>query len=1045
MKTFLAITLFVGLSALAAFGQSDATSATLKGTVVDPTGAAVGGASLTLSNPDRGTDFKVQSLADGSYNIPLLPPGDYELLVEAKGFEKTQVKGLHLTVGQVQPYDVRLTVGSIVDRVDVTAEVPTIQTEQAQQANTVSQQVIEGLPNVGRNFAQSLFTLPGVSSSEAPRTQNAAAFTGFVSSGFSIGGSNGRNNLVTIDGGENEFGDGSLRTPNISQESVQEFQMNRNSFAAEFGFTAGTALNVVTKSGGNELHGSVYTYFLDEHTEARNYFDVFPGKAYEQHIFPGFALGGPLVKNKLFFFTNYEYRRINTPQFRDYVNTPEAQGIGANSAQLSYVNGLLASGNPFLQGFAAQIKPLLTPTNIPYVAALLNQNTGVFDDLFASHDWVLRMDYQPDVHNAFTARFSIERFKYTNIGASSVTAPSDAGTTQRNDAAILATWNHIVSSALVNTARVQVVPSNTSSLNGFAPNGTELSLGSLGVFDNYFGSPFNLTQKRFQFEDSVSWIKGKHNVKFGISFRPVNYNVTNKLWYGGEFDFFDGAVPLISLVQGPFAAQIQTALVTYNLTNGLPATGNPLTNLSALQSFAVGVPVAYRQGFGNANWQSWANYVGMYAQDSWKAAHGLTIDFGLRYDYDAEPAPVPHNGYFSPRLGIAWDATHDGKTVVRAGSGIFVSPVYFQVPYLTNLLNDSGKYINQIATQLSSTNTTVAQLFGLGLQEGKLPFGQIGTPELSLFGITPGPGQAGRVIFNLAPNYKNNYSVQASMSIAREIARNLSVEVGYLMYRGVHLQMSQETNYYDTGTPAQSGAAYGPQYAPINPSIVQQNSYSSIGNSTYNGLTASLTKRYSANFQFSANYTYSRSIDDVTDFNSQFASFTPTRLYLERGLSAFNIKNNFVATAVYTTKGPRWVSGFLLSPIVTARSGIPFSVTVPGATNGTEGHSLYARPIYIPRDSGIGPAFYSFDMRLSKSFILKPETVRRLEVSVEGTNLLNHTNFLSVNNTFTLGDPRLNSGPFDFTGNKALSSGETLGFTSAGNARQFQFGLKLAF
>jgi hypothetical protein len=135
----------------------------------------------------------------------------------------------------------------------------------------------------------------------------------------------------------------------------------------------------------------------------------------------------------------------------------------------------------------------------------------------------------------------------------------------------------------------------------------------------------------------------------------------------------------------------------------------------------------------------------------------------------------------------------------------------------------------------------------------------------------------------------------------------------------------------------------------------------------------------------------------------------------------------------------------LLSPIVTARTGIPFSVTVPGAENGTEGHSLYARPIYIPRDSGIGPNFYSFDMRLSKAFLLKPDTVRRLEVSVDGTNLFNHTNFLSVNNVFTLGDPRLATGPFGFTGSKSISEGSPLGFTSASSARQFQFGLKLGF
>ncbi len=225
----------------------------------------------------------------------------------------------------------------------------------------------------------------------------------------------------------------------------------------------------------------------------------------------------------------------------------------------------------------------------------------------------------------------------------------------------------------------------------------------------------------------------------------MNYKVTNNLWFTGEFDFFDGAVPLISIAQAQapaLAAVLVPALATYNATHGLPLTGDPLTNLSAVQSFGLGIPVAYRQGFGNPSWQSWANYLGTYVQDSWKAAHGLTIDYGLRFDYDAEPAPIPHNGYFSPRLGIAWDPMHDGKTVIRAGSGIFVSPVYFQVPYLVNLLGGNGKYINQVAAQLSTADSvTVPTLFGIGLAEGKLPFGEIGTSELSLVGLTPGPGQ----------------------------------------------------------------------------------------------------------------------------------------------------------------------------------------------------------------------------------------------------------------------------------------------------------------
>ena len=1021
------------------WAQVDASTARLRGAVIDASGAGVSGATVVARNTARGTKGEAIAGSAGAYSIALLPPGTYDLDVEAKGFEKAHIAGLDLSVGATVEYDVHLAVGMMIDTVSVEAEPPLVMAEQTQQANTLEERQISNLPNSARNFAESIYTLPGVTSSDAPRTQSSAAFTPFVSSGFSIGGSNGRNNLVTIDGGENEYGSGALRTPNISVDSVQEFQVNRNAFAAEFGFTAGTAINVITRSGSNKFHGSAYTYFLDQSTEARNYFDATPGKPFEQHVFPGASFGGPLVKDKLFFFTSYELHKLNTPQFRDYVKTPEAAGLSANAAQQAYLGALKASGNPFLAGFAAQLGPALAPTNNPLVNRLLSSNSGIFDDQSVSHDWVTRVDYQPNQANALTVRFSIERYRYTSVGGSSLLAPSDAARTIRNDTAILATWNRTVSANVVNTARVQVVPTNTSSQLSYSPNSTQLSIGALGTFGQNFGNPYYLTQRRFQFEDALSVMKGSHTLKLGASYRPVSYNIRNDLWFGGEFDFFDGTVPLISLAP----AALQPGLAQFNAAIGLPATGNPATNLSALQSFSLGVPVLYRQGFGNSSWQSWAHYLGVFAQDSWKATQHLTVDYGVRLDYDAEPSPVPHNAYVSPRLGIAWDATGDNKTLIRAGSGLFVSPVNFQVPYLVNLLSDSGNYINQIARQLGTTDKTVPTLWGLGLQEGKLPFGQLSASDLGLLGITPAPRAPGRVIFNLAPNYKNTYSIQASMSVSRQLASNFVLEVGYMMYRGVHIQMDQETNYRETGV---IDPVYGPQYAPINPSITQQNSYSSIGNSIYHGMTTSLTKRFSRGLQFQTNYTWSKSIDDVTDFNSQFASFWPTRLYLDRGISAFNIKNNFTANAVYTTPGRNWlVRDITISPIVYARSGIPFTITVPGAANGTAGHSLYARPWYVARNTGLGPAFYSFDLRVEKAVFISRERGLAVRLTAEGSNLLNHTNFLAVNNVFPVGDPRLLSGPFNLTGQQSLSASQPLGFTAASNPRQIQFGLRIAF
>lgn len=1038
------LVLLFGFLTFPVSAQVDVATATIRGTVLDPTNVVIPSAKVTILNSERGFSKTVTTGEDGTYVLPLLLPGVYRVEVEVEGFQRAVANNVELTIGQVVTFDAHLKLGMVTNEVDVTEQLPLLEGDKTQQANTLATLQIDNLPNIGRNFTESVFTLPGVSSSDAPRAQF-PGYTGFVTSGFSIGGSNGRTNLITFDGGENDYGSGQLRTPNVSVESVEEFQVNRSAFNAEFGFTAGTAVNVVTKSGTNTFHGSAYGYFRDEYTEARNYFDTLAGTPFDQSFFPGFTLGGPLKKNKLFFFTSYEYRRIDTAQFRPYLSSPEVQGINGSPDQLNYVKQLAASGNPTLVGLAGYFDQALLPMSNPSVAQLINSSNGIFDDYSLSHDWVTRLDYQPTEKDTFAARLSLEHWNYTNIGSSSLYAANDAAWTYSRDYTLLGTWNHIFSAALLNQARLQVVPENSASQVPLSQGTTELSIGNMGTFNQSYTDPYDAYQRRFELEDSMSWIKGNHTIKFGASYRPVYYKVQNNLWFGGEFDFFEGTIPLISIVP----ASAQTALATFNIENGYPLTGPATTNLSALESFSLGLPVDYRQGFGNPTWNAWANYLGTFVQDSWKVRPGLTLDYGVRLDYDAEPSPVPHNTYFSPRLGFAWQPFGDKKTVIRAGSGIFVAPVNFMIPYLTNLLNSSGKYINQVATTLSSTNETVLGLWATGLATGQLPFGQLNEAELQQFGLTAGPNGNSQVIFSLAPNYKNAYTVQASMSIARELTQTMSLEVGYQYYRGVHLPVDQEINYQETGV---WDPEWGPQYTPINPNVVQNNAYSSIGNSTYNGLTGSFTKRYSANFQMQANYTFSKAIDDVTDFNSQFASFFPTRLYLERGISAYNVKNNFVTNAVYRTPykagngfAASILADIMLSPIVYLRSGVPFDIRVPGAENGTQGESLYARPWYVPRTSGIGPDYYDFDLRLTKAFYFDRERGTHIDAIVEGTDLLNHTNFSSVDDEWAVNDPFLLTGPFNVSGNKNLPATSPLGFMSSFPGRQLQFALKFAW
>src|SRR4030095_7422343 len=282
------------LFATSVSAQVDVATATLKGSVSDPAGAVVPGASVTVISAERGVAKTAVSDASGNYQIPLLQPGKYAVKIEAQGFSSYYTNDLTLTIGQVAVLDAKLEVGSVSTQVQVSSDVGLIETERTQQSNTIEQRQIAALPNISRSFTDYVFTLPGVADSSVAFTQNAArTLRNTPSSNISIGGGSGRGNYVTIDGGENESGSGSLRIRNMSVEAIQEFQVNRLGVYGECGFTTGTALNVITKSGTNSLHGTGYTFYRSQKTSARNPLFFGSEKPYEQYVFPGINLGGP--------------------------------------------------------------------------------------------------------------------------------------------------------------------------------------------------------------------------------------------------------------------------------------------------------------------------------------------------------------------------------------------------------------------------------------------------------------------------------------------------------------------------------------------------------------------------------------------------------------------------------------------------------------------------------------------------------------------------------------------------------------------------------
>ena len=1031
-----------------AFAQADVATATLKGVITDQNNAVVVGAAVTVKSVEKGITRIDKTNSNGAYQIPLLQPGAYEVRIEATGFETKVVSSVELTVGQVVVYDVQLRVGSVASEVVVTSDAPVIEVERSQQANTINKVQVENLPNIGRGFTAYVFTLPGVSSSDAPRVQN-PGFT-FGSSGFSIGGSNGRSNLVTIDGGENEYGSGQLRT-NISVEAIQEFQVNRNAFAAEYGFTAGTAINVVSKGGTNDFHGSAFLFYRSQKTSARNFFNVGSKEAFDQRVFPGGTIGGPIKKNKAFFFTSYEHLKSDSARFRSYTDSPLVQG--PTSAQLSYLALLDGSTNANLRRIGANLRAALTTTNFPNTIQLLTENQGNINAPDRLHSWTTRLDYQVDNNDSITGRFSLTHNDTDNLLEGNTGAPSASTVLLFRDYTAVGTWSHTFGSNIVNQLRLQFVPNNSARTIPKAPGTTSLLIQGFGNFGNDFAAPFNTFQDRYQFEDTVAWAKGAHNLKFGASYRPVNYRVINELWFSGEWNFSSGVFPLILAVP----AADRGAFVVFNRSLGnnpdgtrrVPDNGPVLANFSSIQSFNFGLPFLFRQGFGNPEWKDWAHYLGTFAQDSWKVTPRFTLDFGMRFDYDAEPEPLNKKGYVSPRVGFAWDPFGDQKTVIRGGGGLFYSPVYYQVVYVTNLLNDSGQFINQVfRTPLDGTQTPAA-IWGAGVAAGFLPFKRLPESFFQGIGISTGAGSAGRVVFDVDPDYENPYSIQGSFGISRELANNLSLDLAYQFYRGVHIQVSHEVNYRETGV---VDPAFGPQFARIDPTIAQFNLYQSVGNSIYHGMTASLKKRYSHNFQFEANYTWSKAIDDQTDFNSAFAAFIPTRLDLERGISAFDVPHIFVANAVWKTPFKTGSDSSLLekifaditlSPIFTARSGIPFTLRIGTDVNG-DTHALYDRPYRAARNTGRGAKFVSLNMRLNKQFYISRDNSTRVEFIVEGANLLNRTNFTSVNDVIGRTSP-LVFGPFDLGGSSNIPRTSPLGFTSAAPGRQIQFGLKIAF
>jgi hypothetical protein len=1161
----LAALLVLLVGAFPAIAQVSSSAAALKGAVLDEQGGGVPNATVTVINTALGVSKSVKTGADGTYQFLSLSPATYRIEVEASGFQKEVAEGVVVSVGQLAVYDAHMKVGAVSMVVEVSGNVaPLIDTEQTQQANTINPVQVEELPNINRNFTQAVYTLPGVANSDAPRAQT-PGFTGFFTTGFSIGGSNGRNNLSTIDGGENEYGTGQYRVPTFPLDDIQEYQVNRSAFAAEFGFTDGAAINIVSKSGSNNLHGDAFGYFYDRYTDAQSYFygvehktdPAFSTQPFSQDVYAGGTLGGPIVKDKLFFVLSYEGQKVDAALNNPLLDTCEVQG-------LNFVNIPALVGNCPLQalqqvyltaisnfyggalgaGIAAGLTPPYTPLTNPGYAQIIKDNNGSFDTGTRQNNAVGRLDFVPSSKDSLSLRLGYARNNYIATGV-------DNSNLRVRDYSALGNWTHTFSPTLVNQLLLQVVPWNRANTTQADTGSTqEILVGTGPNLIQFAGTssyyPYLGHQNRGQAEDNVTWTWGSHTIKFGGSLRVADYRVTENLWMSGQYVFAGGFPTAYVAPQAPVnnglllaeagfngSAACQAIFGTHpNLVPGNPAVSNCVTQTGATTFAPLGpsitdasnmmignAPFNWEQGFGNPSWQGWGKYFGAFIQDTWKITRNFTLTPGIRFDADGEPLPLHNHYYPEPRLGFSWDPMGDHKTVIRGGGGIYASPIDVLVPSYAALLSGTGQYLNVLGSQTFPQLTGfglppspgqaiwtagVVGNAGAGIAPNTIPLQQVTGTQISALGIptAPGaPGQTNQVIYNISPNYAYPYSIEASLSIERELVHDLSFELAYDFYHAVHQQMPVETAYQivdcNTGlvsaNPATEpvvGNCYGPSLGGTlsNPNVTERTTYESIGNSVYHGMTASLTKRYAHGFQFQANYTWSKAIDNFIDFASFQEWYRPQQLGLYRGISAFNVPQRFVANAVYNS--PHSAEGFLgaiyrnvtIAPILTLQSGLPFTLLTQNLANGplgTAGTDIpgedgnSASPIGEKRDSNSGRPFYSWDMTIRKGFYLMKDEKLRMDFSVQAINILNRENFNNVADNVTGVTPAttnitLPSGqvinlastnPNSFVGihgvkpTSALQFGQAGYFSPAGGLygganyvpRQVEFGLRLTF
>ena len=863
----LGLTLLVG----AAPTLAQSTAATVVGAILDEQKAALPGASVTIRNVESGQVRSTTTDATGNYRLPGLAPGRYELTAELSGFRPALRTDIVLNVAQEATVVMTLSIGTLQEAVNVTAQTPVVETTRSALGTTITPAQISELPIQGRNFATLAQLTPGVTSTAGGGVSSAGQLT--------------RNSTYLIDGLSNDDDSVAGQRGGFSVDAIREFIVVSNSFAAEYGQSSGAIVSVVTRSGTNNFNGRGFYYHRDDSWDASTAASQLvtprpPKSKLEQRIVGGF-LGGPIRQNRMFYFGSFEYTDRLT-------------------------ENLVTS---------------------PTVTTFLPNDPIVFEQPFTNPQFLGKVDATLSSNNTLALRYRIDTDTLigTGIGGTASRERGQDRDRRDQDFAVHDSW--ILGSRGLNEFRMQFARRYFNwDVSNYCPNCPTVNRPGLGL-GKASNMPQGRTEDRIQLANSFSWMVsdkwGDHAFKTGVdaSFISLESVFHNNL--DGTFTFITTA---------PFDAAVDSSYPTQFTQN-------------------VGDPVVLLDN----------NIYALFFQDQWKVENRVTINYGLRWDYEDVVGIDQDKNNFAPRLGVVWDVTGSGRTVLRANAGVYYDQIFLNIPLNAE---NAKKFVTSLITNPGYPDP-------LGPNPNR-----VGGP------ITPTPSTV-----QFAEGNRTPYTQQITGGVQRQIGQSMSIAADLVTARGYGLLRSTDANYPDLDNPARTRP---------NPNFQRITIVETAGDSWYTGLQVGLEKRMTNRHSYTVAYTLSSTERNTEDFN-----FFPVdnRFYdLERGPASNDARHRLSGALTLQLPWDIQASG-----LVAARSGLPYNITT-GADDNRDTQTN-DRPAGTDRNSARGSSLFQLDLRLTKGFKIGGTDIEVIGEAFNLTNAKNWTNFEGNQRSATFGRP----------------------------------------